>query len=54
MGDEVFYSNKQLFEMFMKNSKGRESVGNSIIKWSGWIISVILFIITLYSTLTGN
>lgn len=35
-------------------SKGRESVGNSIIKWSGWIISVILFVITLYRTLSGN
>jgi (p)ppGpp synthase/HD superfamily hydrolase len=35
-------------------SKGRESVGNGIIKWGGWLMSVILFAITLYRALSGN
>lgn len=35
-------------------SKGRESVGNGIIKWGGWLMSVILFTITLYRALSGN
>lgn len=35
------------YEILMKS---RASVGNRIIKWSGWIMSVILFFITLYTT----
>lgn len=30
--------------------KSRASVGNGIIKWSGWIMSIVLFFITLYTT----
>jgi len=35
------------YEILMKS---RASVGNKIIKWSGWIMSIILFFITLYTT----
>ena len=35
------------YEILMKS---RVSVGNRIIKWSGWIMSIILFFITLYTT----
>ena len=37
-----------------EQSRGRKSVGDGIVRWSGWIISVILFAITLYRALSGN
>lgn len=39
---------------YEEQSRGRKSVGDGIIQWGGWLMSVILFIITLYRTLSGN
>lgn len=34
-----------------EQSRGRKSVGDGIVRWSGWIISVILFVISLITFL---
>ena len=36
---------------YEEQSRGRKSVGDGIVRWSGWIISVILFVISLITFL---